>query len=250
MEKLRFMSSSLFRHLLRSAALILLVTLLSSCAQAPSGAPSVALIEQFQQIRQQQQQQAEQLQQLVQQMTLLQQVMGIEEMTLSASDPVEALIFAATPPADTPAQPPLTTPQIELNPAVSAYLGAFSHLAGGRPDSAERGFDLFLREYPDHQHAANARYWLAQAQSAQGKHDLATTTLRRIISDPRAQFKAPAALMQLAAIYRRQGLNHQADDIVEQLRSNYPDSPEAQLLIRNDASQTDSDLNSRQRGNQ
>lgn len=243
------MSSSLVRHLVCSVILILLVTLLSSCAPAPAVAPSVALSEQLQQIRQQQQQQSEQLQLLTRQMVLLQQVMGIAEMTLSEPDPLDALIFAATPPADAPAAPSRTVPQLELNPAVSAYLDAFSHLASGRPDSAERGFDLFLREFPDHQHSANARYWLAQAQSTQGKNDLATTTLRQIITDPRAQFKAPAALMQLAAIYRQQGLNQQADDIVDQLRTNYPNSPEAQLLIRNDASLTDSDLTSRQRGN-
>ncbi|MBW6508396.1 MAG: tetratricopeptide repeat protein [Desulfuromonadales bacterium] len=243
------MSFSLVRHLLRSTALILPVALLSSCAPTPTGAPSVALSEQLQQIRQQQQQQSEQLQLLTRQMVLLQQVIGIEEITLSEPDPVKALIFAATPPADDSTPLPRTTTQIEINPAVNAYLDAFSHLASGRPDSAERGFELFLREFPDHQHSANALYWLAQAQSTQGKNDLATTTLRQIITDPRAQFKAPAALMQLAAIYRQQGLNHQADDIVDQLRINYPNSPEAQLLIRNDASQTDSDLTSRQRGN-
>jgi len=249
MEKPGFIRFSLFRLLLSSAALIALVSLLSSCAPAPAVAPSVALSEQLQQIRQQQQEQSEQLQLLNRQMILLQQVMGIEEMKLDELDPVEALIFSATPPTDTPALPPRTVPQIELDPAVSAYLDAFSQLASGRPDSAERGFDFFLREFPDHQHSANARYWLALAQSTQGKNDQATITLRQIISDPRAEFKAPAALMQLAAIYRRQGLNIQADNIVEQLRTSYPDSPEAQLLIRNDASQTDSDLNSRQRGN-
>ncbi|MBD1399756.1 tetratricopeptide repeat protein [Pelovirga terrestris] len=249
MEKPGFMSCSPVRYLTGSAALILLATLLSSCAPAPAGAPSVALSEQLQQIRRQQQQQSEQLQLLSRQMVLLQEVMGIEEMKLDEQDPVEALIFSATPPTDLSGLPPQTVPQIELNPAVAAYLDAFSHLASGRPDSAERGFELFLREFPDHQHSTNARYWLAQAQSGQGKNDLATTTLRQIITDPRAQFKAPAALMQLAAIYRRQGLNNQADTIVEQLRASYPNSPEAQLLIRKEASQTDSDLNSRQRGN-
>ncbi len=240
------MSFPLVRNLLSSVALI---ALLSSCAPAPAVAPSVALSEQLQQIRRQQQEQSEQLQLLSRQMILLQQVMGIEKMTLDEPNPVDALIFSATPPSDIPALPPRTVPHIELDPAVSAYLDAFSQLASGRPDSAERGFEFFLREFPDHQHSANARYWLALAQSTQGKNDQATTTLRQIVSDPRAEFKAPAALMQLTAIYRRQGLNIQADNIVEQLRIRYPDSPEAQLLIRNDASQTDSDLNSRQRGN-
>ena len=249
MEKPGFMSFSLIRYLSGSLPLILLLTLLSSCAPAPAVAPSVALSEQLQQIRQQQQQQSEQLQLLSRQMVLLQEVMGVEEMKLEETDPVEALIFSATPPTDIPDPPTRTAPQIELNPAVAAYLDAFSHLASGRPDSAERGFEFFLQEFPDHQHSANARYWLAQAQSNQGKNDLATTTLRQIITDPRAQFKAPAALIQLAAIYRRQGLNNQADTIVEQLRTSYPNSPEAQLLIRNEASQTESDLNSQQRGN-
>ena len=44
--------------------------------------------------------------------------------------------------------------------------------------------------------------------------------------------------MQLAQIYRQQGYNLQADQLLNQLRNTYPDSPEAQHLYRSgDAAQ-------------
>lgn len=226
----------------QAVCLLAALMLLSSCAPAPGIAPSVALTEQLQQIRQHQNEQAEQLQLLTQQMNILQQVLGVEP-------PVDTLQDGAEKPAEMTSFIPRKTVQTELAPAVNAYLAAFSSLANGHPETAESRFERFLQEFPNHQHAPNARFWLAQAQSSQGKNDLATSNLRRIIIDPQARFKAPAAMMQLANIYRQQGLNHQADDIFEQLRVSYPDSPEAQQLIRSDKSQGNSDPVPRQRGN-
>ncbi len=240
--------------LLQSTCLIATLMFLSSCAPTPAVAPSAALKEELQQIRQQQQDQAEQLQLLTRQMTLFQQAMGIEKIKPTATDPLEALIFELPEsPEDESTEKSFTpseTPQIVLAPEVSSYLAAFSHLAGGRAEAAEGEFQRFLTEFPDHQHAPNARYWLAQAQVTLNKTDPATSNLRRIIIDPQAQFKAPAAMRQLAIIYRQQGFNRQADDIVEQLRISYPDSPEAQQLFRDDTSQRNSDPSSQRRGNQ
>lgn len=236
------MRFSLLIPALQSTGLIATLLLLSSCAPTPAVTPSVALKDELQQIRQQQQDQAEQLQLLTRQMALFQQAIGIEGIKLTETDPLEALIFEPAKPSEEDYFAPREIPRIELGPEVSAYLAAFSHLAGGRPEVAEGEFERFLSEFPDHQHAPNARFWLAHAQAALEKTDLATSNLRRIIIDPHAQFKAPAAMMQLAIIYRQQGLNRQADDIVEQLRISYPDSPEAQQLLRNDGSQIDNDL--------
>ncbi len=234
---------------LQSTGLIAALMLLSSCAPTPAVAPSAALKDELQQIREQQQDQAKQLQLLARQMALFQQAMGIESIKTTETDPLEALIFETAKPAEVDTFIPRVTPRIELGPEVTTYLAAFSRLAGGRPEAAEDEFERFLREFPDHQHAPNARFWLAHAQTSLGKNDLATSNLRRIITDPQAQFKAPAAMMQLAIIYRRQGLNQQADDIVEQLRISYPDSPEAHQLLRNDTSPINSDLSSQRRGN-
>ncbi len=112
------------------------------------------------------------------------------------------------------------------------YLAAFSNLAAGRLPAAESGFQGFLREFPDHQYSPNARYWLANAQLSQGKTNLAVTNLQQIIVNPNAQAKVPAALMQLAQIYRQEGQPIQADNVLEQLRNRYPESPEAQQFYR------------------
>jgi len=121
-----------------------------------------------------------------------------------------------------------------LTASASSYLAAFTELASGHYASAETGFQNFLQEFPEHQYTTNARFWLADAQSAQGKLQLAESNLRQILSDPRGQVKAPAALLKLARIYRQQGLEPQADETLEQLRSTYPDSPEAQQFSRSE----------------
>ncbi|MDA3904053.1 MAG: tetratricopeptide repeat protein [Desulfuromusa sp.] len=216
-----------------------LVSLLSSCAPTPSIVPSGALQTQLHEIKQQQQQQSAQLQQLQQQFAQLQQ-------QLIADNIISTLIQGHV---ETPGQPePPTVPMIVLpetssplalnqevvNVAASAasYLAAFSNLAAGRLLSAETGFQEFLRDFPEHQYSPNARYWLANAQLSQGKTNQAMANLQQIIVDPNAQTKAPAALMQLAQLYRQKELQIQADNVLEQLRTRYPESPEAQQLYR------------------
>jgi len=220
--------------------------LLSACAPAATGlAPSGALQEQLQDIRTQQTQQAQLVQQLQQQLTQLQQQLATGEIiplpSQSTPSPIDttALSEGLATIEPQPADPIITPIQIHEAQEVSAvaasassYLAAFSNLAAGRWDAAETGFQAFIDEYGDHQYAPNARYWLANAQLSQGKTDAATSNLRQIIIDPRGQSKAPAAMLQLEQLYRRQRLTLQADEIAEQLRSRYPDSQEAQYLYR------------------
>jgi len=94
------------------------------------------------------------------------------------------------------------------------------------------GFEAFLKNFHDHEYAPNARYWLAEAQLAQGKTELAQANLQQLATNPEAKHKVPAALLQLAHIYRQQGRTTEADNVLEQLRNHYPESPEAQQLYR------------------
>ena len=204
------------------------VLLLSSCAPTPGLAPSGALKDQLHEIKQQQQEQATQLQQLQQQIGQLQQQLTGENII---STQIQGNL-------ETPGQllpPSQFTPNqevVNIAASASSYLAAFSNLAAGRMPSAETGFQEFLHNFPAHQYSPNARYWLANAQLSQGKTNLAIANLRQIIVDPNAQTKAPAALMQLAQFYRQEGLPIQADDVLEQLRNHYPESPEAQQIYR------------------
>jgi tol-pal system protein YbgF len=223
-----------------------LVFLLSSCAPAPGLAPSGALKTQLYEIKQQQQQQADQLQQLQQTLTQLQEQLSAENI-ISAKNQNNLYV------PDQLKQPTIQQPSMQLpggTPAessnqfannqevvtiaasASSYLAAFSNLAAGHFPAAEAGFTEFLQEFPNHQYSPNARYWLANAQLSQGKMNQAITNLQLITANPNARAKAPAAFMQLAQIYRQEGQTIEAENILEQLRNRYPESPEAQQLYR------------------
>lgn len=215
------------------------VLLLSSCAPAPSLAPSGALKTQLNEIKQQQQQQAEQLQQLQQQLTRLQQQLGTEDIlvtnnqnVLVAEDQQEPLKAPLMPQPEGTNQFALNQEVVTVAASASSYLAAFSNLAAGHFPVAEAGFQEFLQEFPNHQYSPNARYWLANAQLSQGKRNQAITNLQLIIANPNGQAKAPAAYTQLAQIYHQEGQTIEAENILEQLRNRYPDSPEAQQLYR------------------
>lgn len=209
--------------------------LLSACAQT-SATPSSALRQQFETILLQQKQQAEQLQILQEQLTELQQAnvpSAIAQTGQVATGPTTQAYAVET--AKIPAY--AHTEISDLADSASTYLSAFSNLAAGRFAPAEAGFDLFLREYPEHQYTPNARYWLASAQAAQGNLQAAMANLRQIVVDDSGQEKAPAALIQLAQLYRQQDHHAEADDVLEQLRSRYPNSPEAQHFYQSDEAQ-------------
>ncbi|WP_029911522.1 tetratricopeptide repeat protein [Pelobacter seleniigenes] len=235
------MNTDFKKHRTSLTLLVLAAALLqASCTPAPSGAPSYALKQQLQQLKQQQQEQAQQLQQLQQQLASLQLQPAM--VPPSANTGLNAQQPAATPalPGSQAAQPSLitvapgTSEASEVAASASTYLSAFSNLAMGRYAEAESGFAAFLSSYPDHQYASNARFWLANAQAAENKTALAVANLKQIVASPQGQDKAPAAMLQLIRIYRQTGLTGQAETTIAQLRTSYPDSPEAQQFIQSD----------------
>ena len=228
-------------HLILTSKVLLLggvVLLLSSCAPTSPIAPSGALKTQLYEIKQQQQTQAEQLQQLQQQLALLQQQLGTQvipandQNVLGTEDQQQELTAPMTIQPERANQFSSNQEVATVAASASSYLAAFSNLAAGHFTAAEAGFQEFLQECPNHQYSPNARYWLANAQLSQGKRNQAITNLQLIIANPNAQAKAPAAYTQLAQIYHQEGQTIQAENILEQLRNRYPESPEAQQLYR------------------
>lgn len=206
--------------ILSSLLLLFLTAVLSSCAPTPGGAPSPALREQLQQLKTQQQQHDEQLRIMQQQLSQIEKALGIEPT-------VESTVPAHFPEGTVP-QPSYTQRPEFQTPETTAYLTAFNHLAGARYAAAEAGFASFLNQYPNHQQAPDARFRLADAQISQGKYDLAASHLRQIITDPNAQSRTPAAMLQLVQLYRQQGRTAESQAMLQQLRERYPTSPEAQ----------------------
>jgi tol-pal system protein YbgF len=218
--------------------LLFSIFILSACIPSPGG-PSTNLEKQIAQMQQQQSRQAEQISMLQRQLQQVQKIQPGESATAAAPQlrQSQGSTFSAG------ELEPLKIPAAAkrelsaLADSASSYLAAFSSLAAGRYSEAESGFNSFLTNFPEHQYSPNARYWLASAQTSQGKLQAASSNLRQVVSDSKGQDRAPAALVLLAKIYRQQRFDKEADEVLEQLRSRYPESIEAQQFYRSNESQ-------------
>jgi len=214
---------------------LLLLTSLSACAAAPRVTePARAQNSQLQQILQLQRQQGKQIQDLTEQLTKLQKQLGSKSPAPTTAELTPTPPAPAPEPAAVHAANPAKIPP--LSASAAAFRSAFSDLAAGHFAAAESEFTSFLDHFAEHQYAVNARYWLADAQFAQQKWSLAANNLRQILADPAGTAKAPAALLKLAQIYDQQGKTDDADHLLEQLRTRYPDSLEAQHFFRSEPS--------------
>ena len=220
-----------YSFLLNRLIPLLGILILSACVQSTQQVSTQTANSKWQKMAQQQTLQAGQIKALQQQIKQLQKQLVDKK-----------IITAKNSSTTTPLSQPLTAPPINytygqnevagIAASAASYLAAFSHLAAGQPLAAETGFNTFLNSFPDHQYAPNARYWLANAQLSQGKTSLAQANLQQLATNPKAKDKVPAALLQLAQIYRQKGQVSQANNVLEQLRNHYPESPEAQQFYR------------------
>ncbi len=209
---------------------------LNACVQSTPQMSSNITITQLQQLQSQQQQQSNQITSLQQQIEQLQQRLIDNKVITAAVGDIQKTV--PTMPESSKQYETAINYQLGKNEvsgiaaSAASYLAAFSHLAADRPLEAEAGFEAFLNSFPNHQYSPNARYWLANAQLSQDKTQQAQTNLQLLATDPNAKAKAPAALLQLAKIYRLEGNLTQANNVLDQLRNHYPDSQEAQQFYQ------------------
>lgn len=74
--------------------------------------------------------------------------------------------------------------------AAAAYESAFSMLKSGNYFQAERAFESFLGQYPDHALAGNAQYWLGESYYARADYESASRSFAQAY---KAQPKGPKA---------------------------------------------------------
>ncbi|MDT8419275.1 MAG: tetratricopeptide repeat protein [Desulfuromonadales bacterium] len=230
-------NTSEWRPLVVATLALLLTIPLAACA--PPSTTDPALDSKLTRLQQQQQQQQQVLVQLQQQLEQLQQ-------QLTLQPPVAAITETVKPPPE-----PTTTDEQKpesrllagageitvMTEAAGLYLEAFSALTMGRYEQAGNSFSDFLARYADHRYVNNARYWLAETEIARGLQQQALNNLLLVANDSGQTGKAPAALARLAEIYQQQNMQQQAETILHQLRTRFPQSREAQLFNRSDQAQ-------------
>ena len=135
---------------------------------------------------------------------------------------------AMTPPVaesgETGAQPPATLPEGD---ALEQYKQGRNFLLQARLPEAEQVFTAFLKDFPGHGLANNARHWLATSFAGQGKHDAAAQQfLLAYEKDPEGP-KAPDNLLKLGRAFASLGKNEEACIALSRLSRKHKQAPPA-----------------------
>ena len=132
----------------------------------------------------------------------------------AAATTATAATAVATPPAPGPNQ---------------LYTMALDQLRRGSTSAARAGFTDFLAQYPQHERAGDAQYYVAETLERDGKLvDAEAAYLAVYTRFPRSE-KSPTSMFKRAALLRGQGKPDRAREVLELLVKTYPRSDEADL---------------------
>jgi len=123
------------------------------------------------------------------------------------------------------------TPVQDTSPAATTptalYLGAFSSYAAGRYAAAIDDFRQFLQDYPQNAFAGNAQFWLGECYYRQRLLTRAVNEFEKVVSLDAGGSKAPDALLRTVVIYRELNQLMLAEQALQRLKTDYPDSAAA-----------------------
>lgn len=105
------------------------------------------------------------------------------------------------------------------------YDQAFSYLQTNDYVAAEKTFNDFIAQYPDHSLAANAKYWLGETFYARGDYSGASRAFAKSYQDHPEGQKAPDTLLKLAMSLGEQGMKPEACLTLSELVKRFPNGP-------------------------
>lgn len=137
--------------------------------------------------------------------------------------PGDTTATAAAAPAAIPAAIPAAPGPNQL------YTMALDQLRRGSTSAARAGFTDFLAQYPQHERAGDAQYYIAETLERDTKPvDAEAAYLSVYTRFPRSE-KAPTAMFKRATLLRAQSKPDRARDVLDLLVKTYPRSDEADL---------------------
>lgn len=136
-------------------------------------------------------------------------------------------------PAPAPATPSTaqTPPTTGIDPFAEqqAYQGAFDLLKSGRYDEAAVAFQQFIAGYPMGSYADNAQYWLGETFYITRRFEQAVQEFERLLSTHPASQKLSHALLKIGYAHDELGNKAEAERVLGDLISRYPQSAAAGL---------------------
>jgi tol-pal system protein YbgF len=158
------------------------------------------------------------------------QVGALESAVRGTESRIEQLRTYTPPP---PPQPmPGDTTAVEDISELELYNAAVADYTQQRLDLAQRGFQEYVRRFPDGPSAADAQFWVGQIAFDQGRYDEAITELRVVVSRYPESSKAPLALRKIGDAFSAMGQEDSAGEAYRELIERYPNSQEAQNARR------------------
>ncbi|MCC7053541.1 MAG: tol-pal system protein YbgF [Gemmatimonadaceae bacterium] len=131
--------------------------------------------------------------------------------------------------ATLPASAPATAPATAAPGPNQLYTMALDQLRRGSTGAARAGFSDFLVQYPQHERAGDAQYYIAETLERDTKPiDAEAAYLSVYTRFPRSE-KAPTAMFKRAALLRTQNKPDKAREVLDLLVRTYPRSDEADL---------------------
>ncbi|GAB4387523.1 MAG: tol-pal system protein YbgF [Thermodesulfovibrionales bacterium] len=142
---------------------------------------------------------------------------------------VEALRKGAPAAASPGAAVPAPAPEAKAPAAgpEKAYDAAYDKFKEGRYGEAREGMRAFLRDYPRHELAGNAQFWIAETFYAEGDYDDAILAYEEVLQNYRDNRKVPAAMLKQAYAFRELGDRKAARGILKELIARFPGSEQA-----------------------
>lgn len=114
-------------------------------------------------------------------------------------------------------QPP--TPENSYKQAIDAF-------KAGEQVKARDMFNKFTEQYPGHQLAANARYWVGETYYQEKNFEQAALEFQRVITEYPGKEKVPAAMLKQGLAFKELGDTKSARFIIKELIEKYPKAEE------------------------
>lgn len=124
------------------------------------------------------------------------------------------------------------TPAANDNAAAAAYRAAVELVKSGKTIEATTALRAFLKNYPRHEYADNAQYWLGEAYYAHKDYQHALVEFRATIETYPRGNKVPDALLKVGYCYQALGQSDKARAVLEQVVNLYPKTEPATLAAK------------------
>jgi tol-pal system protein YbgF len=166
-----------------------------------------------------QQEKADALQKLVLKLGTIER--NLSELEKSLKELKEAK--ASPPPFPRTEQPPLSTDPAEL------YRLALESFRQEDFQKAQQLFSQFLSQFPNHELAPNAQFWIGECFYKQGDYERAILEYEKLLNRYPKSTKVPAALLKQGLSFLALGEKKTGEYLLQKLIKEYPTSPEAEL---------------------